>query len=204
MHTTSITQKRLWTTKTFELQDGILWMRTTDWIGTNERELRYEDIISEKSVRRAPNYWLLSATGFLCWLSCINLIAYAAGTNTNLADALFGLLVSVGMAYVAYQSAQEEIHLFTTKDEQIILFRDPQNKALADAFVYDLLQERKLFLVEKYWDCVDCHDQKMDNLEWLKNRNIVNIEEFKHLKEETYELDEVDILPIGFHRKQCS
>jgi len=53
-------------------------------------------------------------------------------------------------------------------------------------------------LVEKYWDCVDCYEQKMQNLDWLKNMNIVNIDEFKHLKDEMLR-EEAEKMPIGFY-----
>lgn len=197
-------QKRLWREKEFRLDDGILHLKEMGLLSGYELELRYEDIIGEKRIRRKPNYFLFGAASILFWLSITNLMAYCVGSVEGLIAPILGLLMSSVLFYVVYKNAQEVLYLDTFDNGAIGFFRDGIHQQEADAFIAELLERQKIFLVEKYCDCVDCYDQKMQNLDWLKNRNIVNIDEFNYLKEEMFQKYETEILPIGFHRKKCS
>lgn len=198
-------QKRLWKEKEFKLDDGILHFKEVGLLSGFELELRYEDIIGQKRSRRQPNYYLFSASLVLMWLSFANLIGYGAGVVEGILPPILGLIGSSALFYIVYKNAQEVLYLDTSNNGAIGFFRDGIHQEEVDQFITELLEQRKIFLVEKYWDCVDCFDQKMDNLDWLKNRNIVNIDEFKYLKDEMFQLEEeAEILPIGFHRRKCS
>jgi len=198
-------QKRLWKAKEFRLDDGILHHKEIGLLSGFEVELRYEDIIGEKRTRRQPNYYLFTAAAVLMWLSCANIIGYGAGVVDSLFIPFLGIAMSIGLFYVVYANAQEVLYLDTVDNGSIGFFRDHTYQVDVDAFIAKLLEHRKIFLVEKYWDCVDGYDQKMQNLDWLKDRNVVNIDEFKYLKEEMFlQEEEAEILPIGFHRRKCS
>lgn len=204
MENRKMTQKRLWKEKEFRLDDGILHLKEMGLLSGYEMELRYEDIIAEKRTQRSPNYVLFGAASVLFWLSTANFIAYGAGVVSGIIAPILGIMMSSMLFYIVYRNAQEVLYLETLDNGSIGFFRDGIHKKQADDFIKELLERQKIFLVEKYWDCVDCYDQKMQNLDWLKNRNIVNIDEFKYLKEEMFHQDETEILPIGFHKKKCS
>lgn len=204
MENRKMTQKRLWKEKEFRLEDGILHLKEMGLLSGYELELRYEDIIGEKRTKRQPNYFLFGAASVLFWLSITNFIGYSAGLITAIVPPILGVLMSALLFYIVYRNAQEVLFLDTLDNGTIGFFRDGGNRKQADEFVAELLERQKIFLVEKYWDCVDCYDQKMNNLDWLKNRNIVNIDEFKYLKEEMFHEGEAEILPIGFHNRKCS
>ena len=196
-------QKRLWKEKEFRLNEGILHLKEIGLFSGFETELRYEDIICEKRIRRKPNYFLFGAAGVLLWLSIVNIIGYEAGTVDGVLAPSLGIIMSMALFYVVYKNAQEILYLDTMDNGSIGFFRDGVHQESADKFISELLEQRKIFLVEKYCDCVDCYEQKMHNLDWLKNRNIVNIDEFKYLKEEMLRV-EAEKLRIGFHKKKCS
>lgn len=199
-----MTQKRLWKEKEFRLDDGILHHKEMGFLSGYEVELRYEDIIGERRTKRQPNYFLFIAASILFWLSTANFIGYGVGAIESIVAPILGMLLSSLLFYIVYRNGQEVLYLETLENGSIGFFRDGIHRRQADEFITELLERQKVFLVEKYWDCVDCYDQKMDNLDWLKNRNIVNIDEFKYLKEEMFHVDETEILPIGFHKKRCS
>lgn len=204
MENRKMVQKRLWKEKEFKLDDGILHFKEMGLLSGYAVELRYEDIIGERRIKRQPNYILFIAASILFWLSSLNIIGYGTGTITNLLAPILGLLMSSALFYIVYRNAQEVVYLDTVENGSIGFFRDENYKKQADKFITELLEQRKIFLVEKYWDCVDCYDKKMHNLDWLKNENIVNIDEFKYLKDEMFQQVETEVMPIGFHNRKCS
>ncbi|MFT5648409.1 MAG: hypothetical protein ACI976_003109 [Aureispira sp.] len=204
MENRKMVQKRLWKEKEFRLDDGILHFKEIGLLSGYTVELRYEDIIGERRIKRQPNYVLFIAASILFWLSSLNFIGYGTGTITNVLAPTLGVLMSSLLFYIVYRNAQEVVYLDTVENGSIGFFRDESYKRQADKFITELLEQRKLFLVEKYWDCVDCYDKKMHNLDWLKNENIVNIDEFKHLKDEMFQQIETEVMPIGFHKRKCS
>lgn len=203
MEERKMVQKRLWNEKEFRLDDGILHLKEMGLFSGYEAELRYEDIIGEKRSSRRPNYFLFGAASFLMWLSLANIIGYGAGLVQGIIIPILGIVMSSVIFYVVFKNAQEVLYLDTLDNGSIGFFRDGIHQQEADEFIQELLEQRKIFLVEKYWDCVDCYDQKMHNLDWLKNRNIVNIDEFKYLKDEMLP-NEAEVMPIGFYNKKCS
>lgn len=204
MENRKMVQKRLWKEKEFRLDDGILHFKEMGLLSGYAVELRYEDIIGERRTRRQPNYILFIAASILFWLSTLNFIGYGIGTVTGFLAPTLGVLMSSLLFYIVYKNAQEVVYLDTVENGSIGFFRDKRYEGQADQFITELLEQRKIFLVEKYWDCVDCYDRKMHNLDWLKNQNIVNIDEFKYLKDEMFQNIETEVLPIGFHKKKCS
>ena len=149
----TIAQKRLWYEKEFRLDDGILHLKEMGLFGGHEIELRYEDILSQKTTKNQPNLLLLLSASFLMLLSISNLAGWINnGTN---GPAFWGVVFALGMFYVTYKSAGEMICLETIHNRDIQFFRDPDSKRRTDRFIDELLKERKLFMVEKYWDCAN-------------------------------------------------
>jgi len=171
MQNQTIVQKRLWVSKEFRLEDGILYYKHVGLFGGFAVELRYEDIESEKRVEHKRSFWLLAAATILMYLSITNIFS------------------GVGIGFD------------TQYDTKVAFLRDEKYKEETDKFVDEFLRARKLFLVEKYWDCVENYDQKINNLDWLKNCNVVNIDEFKYLTAEYFEQAEGGAsMPIGFKK----
>ena len=74
------------------------------------------------------------------------------------------------------------------------LFGDKAFIRLVISLSNDLLNRQKDFLLEKYWHCVDDTYQKKDYLEWLKNRQIIDLPAFKAMQSELPKPAQ----PIGF------
>jgi len=197
MNKQKVVQKRLWSEKEFSLEDGILRLREIGLFGGVELEVRYEDIISEKKLRRTPNYFLLTAATVLMSLSVVNLFGNATIGSQSLIP-WWGIIMAGSLYYLAYKSAQEVLYFNTIYDTEIAFFRNKNQQIATDDFVNEFLEQRKVFLVEKYWDCADSLEQKMQNLDWLKNCNVVNLDEFKYLREETLNHYTAYKTPIGF------
>jgi hypothetical protein len=194
MQNQTIVQKRLWVSKEFRLEDGILYYKHVGLFGGFAVELRYEDIESEKRVEHKRSFWLLAAATILMYLSITNIFS-------GVGIGFIGALLAGGIYYMVDKLEGETLCFDTQYDTKVAFLRDEKYKEETDKFVDEFLRARKLFLVEKYWDCVENYDQKINNLDWLKNCNVVNIDEFKYLTAEYFEQAEGGAsMPIGFKK----
>lgn len=192
-----LTQKRLWISKKVTIRDGVLSYQHTGLFGGYAFEIKFEDIGNEQTTLHRPHIGFLLAATFLLLLSLVGLLGW---TNVNREIALLGGLSAMGIYYVSFVLGQAQISLNTAKGVDLKFLAEAENEIEAESFLAELARSRKLFLVEKYWDCVDDYEEKIANLSWLKDGNIVNINEFKYLKEELFETETKHLVPIGFRK----
>lgn len=199
MTTSSITQQRLWQTSVYHLEDEFLHCKERTGLNSFELELPYEEISRDKFVYEEYAYKAMAAIAVLWVLSLANILGVIEGAYAWLALPIF--LGSTTALYVLYHQGQAVIRLGRGSDYDLLFFCDKGQREEAEQFVIALLEKQRDFLIEKYWNCVDDLDDKMDYLEWLKNRNVIDLETFKDMREAVGYRSTSSVLPIGFHKE---
>lgn len=200
MTTTSITQNRLWQSSTYHLKEETLHCKETKGWNSFEIDLPYEEISRDKFIYQHYSYNLIAAMGVLWLLSLSNIIGIIDGAYSLIALPVF--LASSTALYVLYHQGQAVIRLGKGADYDLLFFCDKEQRTEAEAFVEALLEKQRQFLIEKYWNCVDDLDEKLDYLEWLKNRNVIDLDTFKVMRETVGSRSTTSAFPIGFHKEQ--
>jgi hypothetical protein len=199
-----LTQKRLWNKQQFELEEGILTIYRIGLLNSKKLEIKFEDLLDEKTITERSDYPMLIGGVFLMTLATLRIISDWGTTDAALLVPCIGLVFGMCMLIMG-QLAKTELVILKNKNHlPIYFFRDKDHAVALDLFLQELFEQRKVYLVDKYWECVDNPDLKAKNLDWLKNTNIINLEEFRFLKqEENQPYTPNKIRPIGFH-KECA
>lgn len=191
--TTVLLQKRGWTTKTFELRAESLWMRETNIWNSRELEIPYEDIAPAPLREQQFALEIMAMLGVLLLLAMGNILGFIEGPYSGI-KWVVAIGSSAGLYYL-YQSGRAMLYLGKGEPESLEFFNDETHRAETEPFVRALLTRQKDFLLDKYWYCVDDTYQKKDYLEWLKNRQIIDLSAFKAMQSELPKPAQ----PIGFH-----
>ena len=199
-----LTQKRLWNKQQFELEEGILTIYKIGLLNSKKLEIKFEDLLDEKTITERSDYAMLIGGVFLMTLATLRISSNWGVPDVSLLVPCIGLVFSFCMLIMG-QLAKTELVILKNKNHlPIYFFRDKAHAVELDLFLHELFEQRKVYLVDKYWECVDNPDLRAENLDWLKNTNIINLEEFRFLKqEENHPYIPTKIRPIGFH-KECA
>lgn len=200
MTTSSITQQRLWQSSVYHLEEECLHCKETTGWNSFEIDLPYEEISRDKYIYQHYAYKSIAAVAVLWLLSLANILGIIEGAYSLLALPVF--LGSSTALYVFYHQGKAVIRLGQGSDYDLLFFCDEEHQEEAEAFVAALLEKQRHFLIEKYWNCVDRVDEKLDYLEWLKNRNVIDLDTFKVMRETVGHRSTSSVFPIGFHKEQ--
>lgn len=192
--TTVLLQKRGWQTKTFELRAESLWIRETTIWNSRELEIPYEDIAPMPLREQQFAVEGMAMLGILWLLATGNIVGWIEGPYAWVKWLVW--IGSTGGLYYLYQSGRATLYLGKGAPEELEFFNDETHRAQTEPFVRELLARQKDFLLDKYWYCVEDTYQKKDYLEWLKNRQIIDLTAFKALQSEL----PGPVQPIGFRR----
>lgn len=192
--TTVLLQKRGWTTKTFELRSETIWLRETSGWNNREMEIPYEDIGPTPLRQQQFAVEGMAMLGILWILATANILGWLSGPYSGIKWLVW--LGSTAGLYYLYQRGKAVLYLGKGEEFPLEFFNGEEHRAATEPFVRELLMRQKDFLLDKYWYCVDDNYQKKDYLEWLKNRQIIDLTAFKEMQLEL----PGPVRPIGFHR----
>jgi hypothetical protein len=195
----SITQKRLWQRSAYQLKEEFLHCQERTGWNSMELDLPYEEISRDKFVYQQYSNNMIAAMAVLWLLSLGNVLGIVEGAYAILGWPV--LLGSSAALYVLYQQGQAVIRLGRGSDYDLLFFCDPKHQTKAEQFVEALLEKQRTFLLDKYWHCIDDLDEKLDYLEWLKNRNVIDLDTFKSMRRAAGYRSSANALPIGFHKE---
>lgn len=196
----SISQQRLWQSSTYHLEEEFLRCKETTGWNRLEIDLPYEEISRDKFVYQHYSYKAMIAVGVLWILGLGNVLGIIDGAYAFLG--LPVLLASSTALYVLYHQGKAVIRLGQGSEYDLLFFCDDEHREEAEQFVDALLEKQRIFLIEKYWNCIDDIDDKLGYLEWLKNRNVIDLDTFKVMRETVGQQSTGSVLPIGFYREQ--
>lgn len=200
MTISNISQQRLWQSSVYHLEEDFLHCKETTGWNSFEIDLPYEEISRDKFIYQHYSYKAIAAIAVLWVLSLGNIVGVIESAYNLLALPVF--LGSSTALYVLYCQGQAVIRLGRGSDYDLLFFCDQKHRAEAEQFVAALLEKQRHFLIDKYWNCVDNIDEKLDYLEWLKNRNVIDLDTFKIMRETVGHRSTSSVLPIGFHKEQ--
>lgn len=194
-------QRKLFNTKEFECRESGLYIRARNLVSTLEYELPYEEIFVKKIIRQKKNDGVIILVGsFFALILIIGLIGRILGKNdiTWSALALIFILVLIS-AFIAFANAKRLILIPTANNGLIEVFDGRPNADATDQFVFNLTVNISAYLKAKYAS-IDPQlpiENQLANLMWLKEREVIDDQEFEGLKNQLFNPQGN---PIGFGR----
>jgi len=189
-----LNQRRILTKRYFELTDNSLKISVTKPFKYYEEEFSFEQLGSKVFRKRSFNRYamigvVISLIGLL-----VTVIGNLSGDKTiTFSDMLFYMLLFVIISAVLYITATNTTNLWLMDKRYIAFYLNSPNKNDVKNFTDSILSEQKKYLINKYTkrEPYMSNEQLMDQLIWLKKRDMIDEPEFESFKK--------DLLPtIGF------
>jgi hypothetical protein len=178
-------QRKLFSTKIFEIKDNSFRVEAKSFGGHTEYELKYEEITNRVIRRKMQHLYTLIPCILLFVLVLITLCSHlleAKGSSWE--DILlyaFLFLVFLVLAIFNFENVVE-VHLFGTG--KLLFYANSPNKIAVDNFITSLLKKHKEYLLNRYAkaDPYTSPEQLAVNLNTLRDRNIIDDEELENLR----------------------
>ncbi len=173
--------KRNFTKQYFELGSTALKVEINKLFESLEYEVSYEQIGHKKIIQTSFNTSLFYGGIFIFFFSLL----FMFGDRFELTF-LFGFLAFL-MMFIAFISREKTITI-STYDQPIILYFRNHNKASVIAFADQMIEAANQFLLTKYSkiDRLLPIDPQINQLQFLRNREIISEETYEKLKDQLY------------------
>lgn len=174
---TILKQRRLFVTKEFELSKGVLIVKEGRPLKHIETKIGFEAFTSEIVRKRNPSYLVVIFTilTFLYFISTI----YAQLVMAPIYGLFFLICLIILLA-----SYQNNVNVLLTNGVPVAFFANSPSKVQVDTFIEALLNEQKSYLFNRYAapDVTITKEQRLANLNWLYQMNVISENELQELK----------------------
>ena len=190
-------QRRLFTKRYFELTDHSLKISVSKLFSSYEAEFSFEELDRRMSKKKSFNRFLLISSIF-CLIALLITAINEANGNSQIEDVTFYAIPTFIFSFSLWITRQSIICLPLYDKRNIIFFNFSYNQNSVQKFIDSVLITQKSYLLNKYArkELFVSAENVMDQPIWLKNRYIIDDDEFEKLK--------IDLLPktpnpvIGF------
>ena len=157
------------------IDDAGLVQKIVTSSGESEYHFTYEEITTERVSFKEENTTIFAiAIAFGCMSGFGILITLSEAFRYQLLN-LFLIIPTIGLFIYYLKAKKHKIHLFTTRNRVIEFFSNAQEKEEVKQFIEELLNQRNIFLFEKYGQPTRNLDyaQQLANLNWLLNSRAI-------------------------------
>jgi hypothetical protein len=177
-------QRYLLKKKEFELKEKGIVIRTHEFSEYAEVTVPYEDITRDSTISKSSSKrWFIAGTVFLL-IALICIIYRLTGEDVdsfNLVVWAICAAVCFGIYILKYESIKK---IMLTNGKAIYFFLDKPNDKIFNEFICNLYIKRNEYLKERYAK-IDTDlplEQMLYRINWLKENEIINNDEFVELK----------------------
>ena len=181
-------QKQGFNKKEFELLDDSLLIKTKTHGDYKEWTVKIENVGDTRYYQSGSKLGVNIVGGFFPLFVLFVIIAFIL--DNHKAENLWTMIGVVAMfgsfsALFLLIPKKKELHIIGGST-QVTFFPDSPDKVVVDRFVDELINRSKRILIDKYGK-VDPdlpEDTQMNQLNWLKNRNLISQETYELLKQD--------------------
>jgi len=172
--------------KEFELKDNMLYVKTKSINETKEWTVKVETIGTTKYYQKRSKLIEYLVAGFLILFAISISVASILDKEhfVGVGPILFSLTLFGGLAALIITSPRKKELTILGGSTEVTFFPDSPSKEEVEAFIEVLMENSKKILLEKYGKIdIDLPEEtQMNNLNWLKNQEILSEEEYERLK----------------------
>lgn len=171
---------RRFTRQTFDILGSSLKIDRKGLLDQIEYEIPFDNIHNKKKVQTQINNNLVITGFFFCAFSFLFLL----GT----AEELMFIFLSIGVIFVliAFINRKKTVTIATYSGDEIVLYFNDKTKAEVVGFSEKIIEASNNYLIKKYGK-IDPDlpvDQQIENLQFLRNREIISENHYEVLKDE--------------------
>jgi hypothetical protein len=194
-------QRKLFTVREFSFKENGLHLKVKNLASSYEVEIPFEEINLKKIIRQKKTDSVIIIVGiFFGLIFILNFIFRIIGNSTLSWDAIIVLFVFTALSgLIAYINTKKQILLPTSNNGLLEIYDGRPSKEISEKFIFDLTSKSNIYLKNKYGK-IDRDlpvEPQLANLVWLKEREILNNDEFEDLKNNLLGKRN-NINPIGF------
>lgn len=178
-------QKYFPNTYHWELTDSeLLIKRTNLFSGSVQRTLRLDEVSHRYEIQES-NFSSLNFFAFFLVIIFVYLLSYADNALILAVLVLFASPVLLG-----YYFANHKAIMLSAKNEPLTFFFQKKDQVAVEAFVREIIQSSKKYLIWKYGQVDADLDKNLQirNYKWLRDNAIINDEEYQSLKSQLKEV----------------
>ncbi|MEN6452699.1 MAG: hypothetical protein ABFD10_00460 [Prolixibacteraceae bacterium] len=181
-------QKQGFSKKEFELIDDTLKIKTKDSSKNEEWTIKIEQLGEDKYYQSTSKIGAnIVAVCFLAFCLFVTIAFIVDGDKAQNIWVLLGVYALFGgiAMFLLLTPRKRELHLIGG-NIQMTFFPDSPSKEKVDEFIDEIIRRSKKILIEKYGkiDPDLPEDTQMNQLNWLKNRNLISEKEYEQSKQE--------------------
>lgn len=196
-----LNQRKLFTKKEFRLTESGLLVKNRSLTEAQEVVIPYEELATNKAIREVKtDMTMVIISGLIGIVFCVNLIDKLAGSSELNWGFIFllGALALCGVG-ITLLFSKKQILIPTVSNGFVQIFDGKPTAEATETFLADLTQHVNAYLKKKYAKVDKSLPIKpqLNYLMWLKEREVLNEEEFETLKN-TLIGQPIPTTPIGF------
>lgn len=179
MHT--LVQKKFFHKREFEIIESKLRFKESRFGNENEIYIPFENILGSKSSFKKTEPWYILIGLFFSLLMVLNVVWYFEDGDVEVEAAIVWGSVSILFFYLSYKIKENSWRIGLINNESIMMFRSNPTDDEVEKFFNNLIEKRNKYLLDNYGflDKNLSYERQFNNLEWLRLRNVLTLEEFE-------------------------
>lgn len=176
-------QRHLFTKRYFELTDHSLKISVSKLFSSYEAEFSFEELDRRIFKKKSFNRFLLFSSIF-CLIALLITAMNEANGHSQVDDVTFYAMPTFIFSLFLWATRQNIICLPLYDKRNIIFFNFFYNQNSVQQFIDNILATQKNYLLNKYGrkELFVSPEDIINQLIWLKNRHIIDDDEFENLK----------------------
>ncbi|MGN6181503.1 MAG: hypothetical protein ACTHNW_20135 [Mucilaginibacter sp.] len=176
-------QRHLFTKRYFELTDHSLKISVSKLFSSYEAEFSFEELDRRIFKKKSFNRFLLVSSIF-CLIALLITAMNEANGHSQVDDVTFYAIPTFIFSLFLWVTRQNIICLPLYDKRNIIFFNFFYNQNSVQQFIDNILATQKNYLLNKYGrkELFVSPEDIINQLIWLKNRHIIDDDEFENLK----------------------
>lgn len=182
---TILKQRFYFVTKRFEITSNSLKMDIKNPLNYIEDEFAFEEISKKLTRRKSPNLFTV-VPGLACLVATF-ITTYShfyQKDGNSVADIMMYAVPGAVLLMISAFNFKNIINLMLHDKRTVPFYADSPTKTEVDDFLAQILAEQKKYMLARYAkaDPYLSVEQSSNNLQWLRDRNIINDFELEELR----------------------
>lgn len=196
----TLIQKKFLHKREFEIYESKLRFKESRFGNESEIYIPFENVLGSRSSFKKTEPWFVFIALFFALLTVLCIVWYYEDGDVEIAAPFVWGSVSLLFFYMAYKIKENSWRIALVNNESVMMFRNSPHEEEVEGFFKNLIERRNTYLIDNYGflDKNLNYERQFSNLEWLRLRNVLTVEEFDKKYQQLKTLFDTSSNHIGF------
>lgn len=196
----TLVQKKLFHKREFEIIESKLRFKESRFGNENEIYIPFENILGNKNTFKKAEPLFILVGLFFSLLTILVIVWYYEDHDVEIGAPFIWGSISLLFFYLSYKTKENSWRIGLINNESIMMFKNNPNEDDVERFFKSLIEKRNKYLLSNYGflDKNLSYERQFNNLEWLRLRNVLTLEEFEIKHQDLKALFDVSNNRVGF------